>query len=176
MEEMMDDTLEMQEDDEIEEEADAEVDKVLFELTDGKLGEAGSVGTELPVIGPSLLDSVPAHICDRQHRTHLTLVKRQRSLSTDGSSITYSVDKAREPWTFIPPLYIALSSVFWFNLYSVMLNRALATRGFSVSLGGCHFIRQFSDLPHPNALKMLASRSIAQGAKRSSPVSLFQKV
>jgi len=49
MEEMMDDTLEMQEDEEIEEEADAEVDKVLFELTDGKLGVVGSVGTELPV-------------------------------------------------------------------------------------------------------------------------------
>jgi hypothetical protein len=49
MEEMMDDTLDMQEDEDIEEEADAEVDKVLFELTDGKLGVVGSVGTELPV-------------------------------------------------------------------------------------------------------------------------------
>jgi len=48
MEEMMDDTLDMQEDEDIEEEADAEVDKVLFELTDGKLGVVGSVGTELP--------------------------------------------------------------------------------------------------------------------------------
>jgi len=49
MEEMLEDTLDMEEDEEIEEEADAEVDKVLFELTNGKLGEAGSVGTELPV-------------------------------------------------------------------------------------------------------------------------------
>jgi len=49
MEEMMDDTLDMQEDEDIEEQADAEVDKVLFELTDGKLGVVGSVGTELPV-------------------------------------------------------------------------------------------------------------------------------
>ncbi|PPQ94023.1 hypothetical protein CVT25_009871 [Psilocybe cyanescens] len=48
MEEMLEDTLDMDEDDEIEEEADAEVDKVLFELTNGKLGEAGSVGTDLP--------------------------------------------------------------------------------------------------------------------------------
>ncbi|KAF8165295.1 vacuolar sorting protein VPS24 [Crassisporium funariophilum] len=48
MEEMLDDTLDMEEDEELEEEADAEVDKVLFELTNGKLGEAGSVGTELP--------------------------------------------------------------------------------------------------------------------------------
>lgn len=49
MEEMIDDTMDMQEDEEIEEEADAEVDKVLFELTNGKLGEAGAAGTELPV-------------------------------------------------------------------------------------------------------------------------------
>ena len=49
MEEMLEDTLDMQEDEEIEEEADAEVDKVLFELTDGKLGQAGTVSTELPV-------------------------------------------------------------------------------------------------------------------------------
>jgi charged multivesicular body protein 3 len=49
MEEMMNDTLDMEEDEELEEEADAEVDKVLFELTNGKLGEAGSAGTELPV-------------------------------------------------------------------------------------------------------------------------------
>ncbi|GLB33864.1 putative vacuolar sorting protein VPS24 [Lyophyllum shimeji] len=48
MEEMLEDTLEMDEDEELEEEADAEVDKVLFELTDGKLGEAGAVGTGLP--------------------------------------------------------------------------------------------------------------------------------
>jgi charged multivesicular body protein 3 len=33
----------------LEEEADAEVDKVLFDLTDGKLGEAGKASTELPV-------------------------------------------------------------------------------------------------------------------------------
>jgi hypothetical protein len=49
MEEMLEDTLDMDDDDELEEEADAEVDKVLFELTDGKLGEAGKVSTELPV-------------------------------------------------------------------------------------------------------------------------------
>ena len=49
MEEMMEETLDMEEDEEIEEEADVEVDKVLFELTNGKLGEAGSVGTGLPV-------------------------------------------------------------------------------------------------------------------------------
>lgn len=49
MEEMLEDVLEMDDDEELEEEADAEVEKVLFEITDGKLGAAGSVRTELPV-------------------------------------------------------------------------------------------------------------------------------
>lgn len=49
VDEMMQDMLDAQEDEEIEQEADAEVDKVLFDLTDGKLGQAGAVGTELPV-------------------------------------------------------------------------------------------------------------------------------
>ena len=49
MEEMLEDTLEMDTDEDVEEEAEAEVDKVLFELTDGKLGVVGSVGTGLPV-------------------------------------------------------------------------------------------------------------------------------
>jgi charged multivesicular body protein 3 len=49
MEEMLEDTLDMDEDEELEEEADAEVDKVLFEVTNGELGEAGSVSSELPV-------------------------------------------------------------------------------------------------------------------------------
>ena len=53
MEEMMEETMDMVDDDEIEEEADAEVDKVLFELTDGKLGQAGRVGGELPVSAAS---------------------------------------------------------------------------------------------------------------------------
>lgn len=53
MDDMLEDVLEMDDDEELEEEADAEVDKVLFELTDGKLGQAGSVQTELPVSVPS---------------------------------------------------------------------------------------------------------------------------
>ncbi|GHJ87981.1 hypothetical protein NliqN6_4383 [Naganishia liquefaciens] len=46
--EMIDDTLEVDEDSELEEEADEEVDKVLYELTDGKLGQAGTVQDTLP--------------------------------------------------------------------------------------------------------------------------------
>jgi charged multivesicular body protein 3 len=54
MEEMMEDTLNMEEDEELEEEADAEVDKVLFDLTDGKLGQAGSAKTDLPAMQDQL--------------------------------------------------------------------------------------------------------------------------
>jgi hypothetical protein len=54
--EMIDDTLEMDEDSELEDEADEEVDKVLYELTDGKLGQAGTVvDSALPVRVPTFL-------------------------------------------------------------------------------------------------------------------------
>ncbi|CAO3621357.1 unnamed protein product [Mucor fragilis] len=47
MEEMIGDTMDMMDDDDIEEAADAEVNNVLFQITDGMLGEAGSVGPAL---------------------------------------------------------------------------------------------------------------------------------
>jgi hypothetical protein len=62
MEEMLNDTLDMEEDEELEDEADAEVDKVLAELTDGKLGLAGSAGTELPVSSPARLSTLHAYL------------------------------------------------------------------------------------------------------------------
>ena len=49
MEEMLDDNLQMEDDEELEEEADAEVDKVLYNLREGKLGQGGTVKEELPV-------------------------------------------------------------------------------------------------------------------------------
>ena len=49
MEEMLEEVMQMEDDEELEEEADAEVEKVLFEITDGKLGAAGTVKDELPV-------------------------------------------------------------------------------------------------------------------------------
>ncbi len=49
MDEMVQDVMAMGDEDDIEEEADAEVDKVLFEMTDGLLGQAGQVGEELQV-------------------------------------------------------------------------------------------------------------------------------
>lgn len=45
---MIQDTMEQNDDDEIEEEAQEEIDKVLFEITNGALGEAGAVGSALP--------------------------------------------------------------------------------------------------------------------------------
>ncbi|KAG8902429.1 Vacuolar protein-sorting-associated protein 24 [Tulasnella sp. 403] len=49
MEEMLEDTLDMVDDDEeLEEEADAEVEAVLYGITEGKLGKAGKVGQDLP--------------------------------------------------------------------------------------------------------------------------------
>ena len=49
MEEMLDDTLQMEDDEDLEVEADAEVDKVLYELTEGKLGQAGAAKEDVPV-------------------------------------------------------------------------------------------------------------------------------
>ncbi|KAH7914173.1 vacuolar sorting protein VPS24 [Hygrophoropsis aurantiaca] len=70
MEEMLEDTLDMEEDEEIEDEADAEVDKVLFELTNGKLGEAGAAGTELPSL-QDRLDEEEAERTMEQYRQQL---------------------------------------------------------------------------------------------------------
>ncbi|CAG8805985.1 26457_t:CDS:2 [Gigaspora margarita] len=47
LDEMIEDTFESFEDSDIEEEAEEEVNKVLFELTDGLIGEAGEVGKPL---------------------------------------------------------------------------------------------------------------------------------
>lgn len=48
IEEMMEDTFESLEDDDLEEEADKEVDKILFEVTKGQLGVLGPVSTKIP--------------------------------------------------------------------------------------------------------------------------------
>ncbi|KAI0719568.1 vacuolar sorting protein Vps24 [Cerioporus squamosus] len=70
MEEMLDDTLQMEDEEELEEEADAEVDKVLYDLTEGKLGQAGTVKADLP----SLQDQVEDEETERameQYRQQL---------------------------------------------------------------------------------------------------------
>jgi len=71
MEEMLDDTLEgLDEDPELEEEAEEEVERVLYEITDGKLGVAGA-GKELPVRGevfPALHYWILMRIIESQRR------------------------------------------------------------------------------------------------------------
>lgn len=56
LEEMLETTLEMDEDDELEEEAEAEVDKILFDVTNGKLGEVGTSGPGLMVAETTVED------------------------------------------------------------------------------------------------------------------------
>jgi hypothetical protein len=86
MEEMLEETLEMDEDDEIEEEADAEVDKVLFELTDGKLGLAGAAGTELPVHLCYFIFSPTSDEGGRHYRTNWTKKRRKELWSNTDNS------------------------------------------------------------------------------------------
>jgi hypothetical protein len=76
IDEMMEDMLDSQEDDEIEQEADAEVDKILFDLTNGKLGQAGAVQTELPVCHLSLR-LFSAHFCLHSLRRSSWKTRRQ---------------------------------------------------------------------------------------------------
>ncbi|XP_065882999.1 charged multivesicular body protein 3-like [Dysidea avara] len=49
MEELIEDTFESMEDDDLEEDADSEIEKILFEVTKGQLGGVGDIGTTLPV-------------------------------------------------------------------------------------------------------------------------------
>lgn len=87
----MEETLDsIGEDDELEEEADAEVDKVLFELTDGKLGQAGRVGAELPV-RPSLSSLCTGLI--RRHRRKMKMRMRKKSPRCVKRCRNYLVDK-----------------------------------------------------------------------------------
>ncbi|CAE6406129.1 unnamed protein product [Rhizoctonia solani] len=80
MEEMLDETLEgFDEDEELEEEADEEVEKVLFELTDGKLGQAGKVGGELPT-------TEDAEEEDEQDREMEQMLKRMKVNSEPASA------------------------------------------------------------------------------------------
>jgi charged multivesicular body protein 3 len=73
---MMEETLDTVDDDEIEEEADAEVDKVLFELTDGKLGQAGKVGGELPVSSSVRTSSPSSRQADKEDEEDVAEMQR----------------------------------------------------------------------------------------------------
>lgn len=107
MEEMLEDVLEMDEDDELEEEADAEVEKVLFDITDGKLGAAGSVTTDLPVRECSSYTRVYAH--------DALLVTARADRRTGGGTkfgaIPEAIERASQ-WM------ITLISYHWINAFS----------------------------------------------------------
>lgn len=60
IEEMLEDTFESMEDDDLEEIAQEEVDKILFEVTKGALGQAGHVTDKLPGEGEGAAAMVPS--------------------------------------------------------------------------------------------------------------------
>lgn len=95
MEEMIEDTLEMDGDEELEEEADAEVEHVLYELTEGKLGDVATVSQELPVRYFDLFLVVVFNSYKYSPRKWKT---RKQSVSWRNivkSSMAYSVDELR---------------------------------------------------------------------------------
>jgi charged multivesicular body protein 3 len=100
MEEMMEETLDSVDDDELEDEADAEVDKVLFELTDGKLGQAGAVGAELPV--STLLGMTDARL--QKKRKAKT---RRRCRGCRGRCKIFSVDRSGLQFTMYDRLAVS---------------------------------------------------------------------
>ena len=103
LEEMMDDTLAVEEDEEIEAEADEEVDKVLFDLTNGKLGLAGSAPAA-PVSGSvDYLRSNGSHFFQSKPRRRNWKTRRQ-SVSWSNivsSSVVFSAHDA-----FVHNLYL----------------------------------------------------------------------
>lgn len=99
----MDDTLAMEDDEEIEEEADAEVDKVLYDLTNGKLGLAGPAQTAPPVSKIQFLrmhiQRLMDFISNRQRSNSKT--RKQNALwnSTDNNSAVCSAGSSAFLWT-----------------------------------------------------------------------------
>jgi hypothetical protein len=85
MSEMVEDAIDTLDEDEeeLEEEADAEVQNVLFNITDGKLGQMGSVGSKLP------------HVCrsSSQHTYFFFFFPRP----SDASFFFYSIHHFRQP-------------------------------------------------------------------------------
>ncbi|KAG9015446.1 Vacuolar protein-sorting-associated protein 24 [Tulasnella sp. JGI-2019a] len=72
IEDMIGDTLEMADDDEeLEEEADAEVEAVLWNITEGKLGKAGAVGQDLPA----------TEIAENEEETDAEMARMQEQLA-----------------------------------------------------------------------------------------------
>ena len=101
---MMDDTLAMEDDEEVEEEADAEVDKVLFDLTNGKLGQAGTVQSELPVrLSTDIVSLRVPNLMYSRSKINSRMRRRKELWSnTDSSSVVFSVELSSSlPFTLI---------------------------------------------------------------------------
>jgi hypothetical protein len=105
MQEIFDDAVNIEEDKEVEEEV--EVDKVLFELTNGKLGQAGTVDTQLPVstLLPGELFSHRNILCRLLRSTRNK--QRGRWDATGNSSTVYSSGGVRSDYC---PVTLVVSS------------------------------------------------------------------
>lgn len=114
----MDDTLAVEDDEELEEEADAEIDKVLFDLTNGKLGQAGTVQSELPV--RPLLSSRAWRLTTSSPRRTSSKTRRQKESwsNTDNSSAVSSADRVCNA---------LLASVYYSSGHSVQYWRYIST-------------------------------------------------
>ena len=119
MEEMIDDTLEDLDEDneELTEEADLEVEKVLFDLTDGKLGQLGSAGKDLPVRLPPPLALVTLTI---NHCLFLIMCltddrrSRGRSETRGRHRTDAAATRQHVTWVKDSPPFLSLSFAPWF--------------------------------------------------------------
>jgi hypothetical protein len=113
MEEMLDDAMNTEDDEEVEVEADEEVDKVLFELTNGKLGQAGTVDTQPPVSTlPPYKLSLNRMILCRLLRP-MRSKQRGRWSATGNSSTVYSVGRVwSDPFRIIWDSIACLGIIF----------------------------------------------------------------
>ena len=74
----------MGDEEDIEEEAEGEVEKVLFELTDGLLGQAGNVGAPLEVIHSySSMNSLTSIHEPSHTHSHSILSQKQKEKNKD---------------------------------------------------------------------------------------------
>jgi hypothetical protein len=119
MEEMLDDTMDILDEEDLEEEADAEVDKVLFELTDGKLGQAGPVGTDLPVGTVLCLLSTSADRSRQRQRARRSPKQRCSACSARCRSCSMGRERVRalEHPSLSFPLYHVPPSVMYHHVH-----------------------------------------------------------
>jgi hypothetical protein len=125
MDEMMEDVLAVEDDEELEAEADAEVDKVLFDLTDGKLGQAGAARTEAPV---RIIISIPnTRLADCSHRQQKTQWMKQKWRERWSNTAPSSTACSARPYKLIRHVtyifrLLALQRRLRFNHHTLVVN------------------------------------------------------